>query len=360
LESKPPARFDLAIDAMLGIGSTRPLEGRLREWADAMRDAMVLAVDIPSGLASVTGTGHAVQATHTVSLLTIKPGLFTGKGRDTAGELWFDDLGVEGGNPTAWLCGPPARKMRPHASHKGTWGDVAIIGGSPGMAGAALLAASSALHGGAGRVLVGLLGDSMAVDFAQPELMIRDWTSLDLSTMAVACGCGGGDAVRAALPRVISTSRSLVLDADALNAISADAQLQSQLEARGRRARPTVLTPHPLEAARLLSLSTEEVQADRIAAATTLAKRFGCVVALKGSGTVVAGPGKLPHINPTGNGKLATAGTGDVLAGAVAARLASGNEAFDAATGAVFDHGAAADAWPAEKPLAASALARKI
>src|SRR6185369_962567 len=138
--------------------------------------------------------------------------------------------------PVAWLTGPRSPGARAHASHKGTWGDVAVIGGAPGMTGAALLAASGALHAGAGRVFVGLLGDPLPVDIAQPELMMRPWDSLDLSQMTVACGCGGGDAVRAALPKVLSRSRELVLDADALNAIAADPQLQAQLEARGRRA----------------------------------------------------------------------------------------------------------------------------
>jgi hydroxyethylthiazole kinase-like uncharacterized protein yjeF len=357
-ESTPPAAFDLAIDAMLGLGTARPLEGRMLEWAGAMRGPPMLAVDMPSGLAGDTGTGVATRATHTLSLLTLKPGLFTAQGRDASGEVWFDDLGTESDAPTAWLSGPPARADRPHASHKGTWGDVAVVGGAPGMAGAAVLAASGALHGGAGRVYVGLLGDALPVDLAQAELMMRDWASLDLAAMTVACGCGGGDAVRAALPKVVSSARELVLDADALNAIAADPQLQSQLQARGRRGRPTVLTPHPLEAARLLSRTTQDVQSDRVAAAQSLALRFGCIVVLKGSGTVIAGPAQLPHINPTGNARLATAGTGDVLAGLIAARLASSEDTFAAACGAVFDHGLAADGWPADRPLTASALAR--
>lgn len=365
-ESNAPASFDLGIDAMLGLGSARPLEGRMLEWARAMgaiRTTLLLAVDVPSGLDGDAGTGEAVRATHTLSLLTLKPGLFTAQGRDAAGEVWFDDLGVEakeGVEPTAWLSGPPPREARPHASHKGTWGDVAVIGGAPGMAGAALLAGSGALHGGAGRVYVGLLGEPLPVDIGQPELMLRDWASLDLASMTVACGCGGGDAIRAVLPKVIATARALVLDADALNAIAADAQLQSQLEARGRRGRPTVLTPHPLEAARLLSRGAQDVQSDRLAAAQSLAQRFGCVVVLKGSGSVIAAPGQVPRINPTGNARLASAGTGDVLAGLISARLASSDDSFEAACGAVFDHGAAADRWRADRALTASALARKL
>jgi hydroxyethylthiazole kinase-like uncharacterized protein yjeF len=200
----------------------------------------------------------------------------------------------------------------------------------------------------------------MPVDISQPELMLRDWESLDVAAMNVACGCGGGDAVRAALPKVVSTAKSLVLDADALNAVATDPQLQSLLQARGRRGLPTVITPHPLEAARLLGRSTHQVQSDRLAAARALADVFGCVAVLKGSGTIIAAPGQTRRVNPTGNARLATAGTGDVLAGFIAARLASSSDAFESTCGAVFDHGLAADRWPAGEPLTASALARAL
>lgn len=359
-----PAQWDLAIDAMLGLGSSRPLAGAMAQWAEAMAAsaAPVLAVDLPSGLDSDTGTGTGVLASHTLSLLSLKPGLFTAAGRDASGQVWFDDLGVDpaGQVPTAWLAGPPARAVRLHASHKGSYGDVAVIGGAAGMTGAALLAGAAALHAGAGRVFACLLDGPMGVDAVQPELMFRAWDSLDLKQMAVACGCGGGDAVRGVLPRVLSTARALALDADALNAIGADAQLQSLLQARSRRQGMTVLTPHPLEAARLLASTSQQVQGNRLAAARELAQRFGCVVVLKGSGSVIAAPDAPPCINPTGNARLATAGTGDVLAGMVAARLAMGASAFDAAAGAVYEHGRAADRWPADRPLTASALARGL
>ncbi|MBI2768618.1 MAG: NAD(P)H-hydrate dehydratase [Burkholderiales bacterium] len=359
---EPPARWDFGIDALLGIGASRAPEGRMAQWIAALNaGAPVLAVDVPSGLNADTGHGMAVRARHTLSLLTLKPGLFTGEGRDAAGEVWFDGLGLvlAEDEPTARLAAPPADAARMHASHKGSYGDVAVIGGAAGMTGAALLAARAALTAGAGRVYAGLLdGGAMAVDASQPELMIRAWDSLDLSAMSVACGCGAGNAARTVLPWVLSTARSLVLDADALNAIAADSQFQSQLQARAQReGRATVMTPHPLEAARLLGSSTAQVQADRIAAARELAQRFGCVVVLKGSGTVVAAPHQVPVINPTGNARLATAGTGDVLAGMVAARLASGAAAFSAACDAVHAHGLAADRWPAGEALTASSLA---
>ncbi|MDB5942774.1 MAG: hypothetical protein JWQ13_2340 [Ramlibacter sp.] len=362
-----PSGWDLAIDALLGIGGTREPRGPMTEWI-ARLDAQlapVLAVDIPSGLHADTGTGLAVRASHTLSLLTLKPGLFTGQGRDAAGEIWFDDLGVStDGNavaPSALLSSPPPQAARLHASHKGSYGDVAVIGGAPGMAGAALLAGSAALHAGAGRVYVCLLdAAAMAVDAARPELMLRAWDSLDPAAMSVACGCGGGDAVRSVLPAVLSTARRLLLDADALNAIAADPQLQRQLKARaGREGRSTVITPHPLEAARLLGRGTADVQADRLAAATELAQRFSCVAVLKGSGSITAAPGELPVVNFSGNAKLASAGTGDVLAGMIAARLAHGTPAFAAAHEAVHAHAACADGWPEGLPLTASELARR-
>jgi hydroxyethylthiazole kinase-like uncharacterized protein yjeF len=363
MSQQPPARWDLAIDAMLGLGAQRPLEGVLAQWSAAMGAAggrPVLAVDLPSGLNADTGGGTAVAASHTLSLLTLKPGLFTGGGRDAAGQVWFDDLGSTAAwtQPSAYLAGAPPAITRLHASHKGSYGDVATIGGAAGMGGAALLAATGALHAGAGRVYACLLGGpAPSYDPAQPGLMFRPWDSLDLSTIAVACGCGGGDAVRAVLPAVLSTAASLALDADALNAIAGDSQLQTLLQARSRRKRPTVITPHPLEAARLLDSSAATVQADRLAAGLELAARFGCVAMLKGSGTIVAAPGEVPRINPTGNAKLATAGTGDVLAGLVAARMALGRSAFDAAAEAAHAHGAAADHWPSDRSLTAFDLA---
>ncbi|TWO71664.1 NAD(P)H-hydrate dehydratase [Caenimonas sedimenti] len=357
-----PPTWDFAVDALLGIGASRTAEGLLLECIRGLNDsgAGVLAVDVPSGLNADTGVGVThVSATHTVSLVALKPGLFTAGGRDAAGSIWVDDLGITApdGGCTARLVAPPALRHRPHASHKGTHGDVAVIGGAPGMTGAALLAARAALHHGAGRVFVGLLASGAPpLDAGQPDLMVRDTASLALAHAAVACGCGGGDAVRDLLPRVLGESRDLVLDADALNAIASDSQLQALLEARGRRGRPTVLTPHPLEAARLLGTGTGRVQGNRLTAARQLADRFGCTVVLKGSGTVVADAAGT-WINPTGNAKLAIAGTGDVLAGMIAAHLAAGASAADAACASVYLHGQAADRWPADVPLTAAALA---
>jgi hydroxyethylthiazole kinase-like uncharacterized protein yjeF len=310
-----------------------------------------------------------VRASHTLSLLTLKPGLFTAAGRDAAGSVWLDDLGVspQPEPPTAWLTGPALPARRRHASHKGSYGDVAIVGGEGlaarglGMTGAALLAASAALHAGAGRVLVALLDDGqMTIDMAQPELMFRRFDALALEQLTVVCGCGGGDAVRAVLPAVLARAARLVLDADALNAVASDAALRAGVASRAGRGQATVLTPHPLEAARLLDLSTADVQTHRLNAAQQLAEQFHCVAVLKGSGTVTAAPGRIPTINPTGNARLATAGTGDVLAGMVGAHLAAGAEARRAALEAVYIHGLAADCWPAGRAMTASALARRV
>ncbi|WHZ11435.1 MAG: NAD(P)H-hydrate epimerase / ADP-dependent (S)-NAD(P)H-hydrate dehydratase [Burkholderiaceae bacterium] len=379
----PPAAFerqDLCIDALLGIGASRAPGGRMAEWLHLQRrsDAVRLAIDLPSGLDADSGA-FAIQTIatsqystsasgrfsqqNTLSLLTLKPGLFTAHGRDAVGQVWFDDLGVDaaGEPPTALLSGPPRVPARAHASHKGSYGDVAVIGGAPGMTGAALLAATAALHGGAGRVYVGLLGEpEMRSDIAQPELMFRDPEAFSLDALTVVCGCGGGEAVRALLPKVLASAARLVLDADALNAVATDAALQTALRERATAGQATVLTPHPLEAARLLGCSAAEVQQRRLGAATTLAERFACTVALKGSGTVIAAAGQTPAINPTGNACLATAGTGDVLAGMIGARLAAGQVPFEAACAAVYRHGLVAERWPDGHTLTAGALARRV
>ena len=370
----PPPDCDLCIDALLGLGGTdrRDPEGRMASWIDLINAGAfpVLAVDLPTGLRADTGHAapHCVTAQHTLSLLTLKPGLFTAGGRDAVGTVWLDTLDSNNpasprpdvGAPTAWLAGAPAVRARRHASHKGTYGDVAVVGGASGMTGAALLAASATLHAGAGRVFVSLLdGGSLSLDVCRPELMFRPLTALDFNTMTVVCGCGGGDAIRTPLAAILSSAANLVLDADALNAIAGDAQLQTLLTARAGRHAATVLTPHPLEAARLLGTTSAQVQHDRLTVAGQLAQRFNCTVVLKGSGTVIAAIGQTPVINPTGNARLATAGTGDVLAGMVGARLARGWGVFEAACEAVYEHGLAADQWPDNKPLLAAELARQ-
>lgn len=371
----PPDHADFCIDALLGLGvRLRTPDNRMAEWITHMNagSAPILAVDLPSGLhadTGITSTIH-VKVQNTLSLLTLKPGLFTASGRDAAGEVWLDDLGLSAAavdthttfHPaTAWLAGAPHPTDRPHASHKGSYGDVAVIGGARGMTGAAMLAASSALNSGSGRVFVSLLqDDGLTFDYCQPELMFRTPDSLDLTHLTVVCGCGGGEVIQHHLTRILTESNSTVLDADALNAIASHPPFQALLSARAERMARTVLTPHPLEAARLLNSTVVEVQSDRLAAAQKLAQRFACVVVLKGSGTVIAEPDKIPFINPTGNAALATGGTGDVLAGMIGARLASGHGASEAAREAVYRHGLQADEWPLKHILTASALCRSV
>lgn len=372
-------RADLIVDALLGIGAAQAPRGAVAQAIAAVNahGAPVLAVDLPSGLDADTGRAHrdaadrslAVTAQNCLSLLSLKPGLFTADGRDHAGTVWFEDLGAspQDAAACAWLAGAqhaawPDRAQAPHASHKGSHGDVVVLGGAPGMGGAALLAARAALHGGAGRVYVAMLDGQgwqgrterhteppgaprMSLDPAQPELMFREPDSLGLHAATVVCGCGGGDAVAALLPRALAAQR-LVLDADALNAVARDESLQAQLAARGRRGAPTVLTPHPLEAARLLGTDAAAVQANRLDAAARLAERFGVTVLLKGSGTIIHTPGAIPSINPTGNARLATAGTGDVLAGLIGARLAQGDTPHHAAVRAAWHHGLRASGLP--------------
>jgi ADP-dependent NAD(P)H-hydrate dehydratase / NAD(P)H-hydrate epimerase len=367
----PPENYDLCIDALLGIGSQlREPSGRIADWIVHINEqAMpVLAIDVPTGLQADTGSACAthVKASHTLSLLTLKPGLFTAHGRDLAGHVWLDDLqytqeGAATVAPSAWLGGKTAAASRAHASHKGNYGDVVVVGGAKGMTGAALLAGSAALHGGAGRVFVSLLSDlPMQRDPSQPELMFRPLETLALDRMSVVCGCGGGADIADHLPRLLESAKELVLDADALNAIAQSAPLQALLCARGQQQRTTVLTPHPLEAARLLACSAAEVQSKRLEYARQLALRFACTVVLKGSGTLIAQADRTPVINPTGNAKLATGGTGDVLAGLIGARLAQGLNGFDAACQAVYQHGQVADGWPPEQALTASRLAKAL
>jgi len=352
------ADADFVVDALLGLGSRRAPEGALAEAIDAIAASgrPVLAVDLPSGLHADSGQllgTRGVRADATLALLTLKPGLFTARGRDQAGAVWFDDLGAAPTAPTAWLAGAPdAAWLRgaDHAAHKGSQGDLVVVGGAPGMVGAAWLAARAALAAGAGRVYASLLdAQAAAYDATRPELMTRAawWQEppAALAAATVVCGCGGGTRVAQALAPLLAHAPRLVLDADGLNALAHDTALQRLLQSRAARDLATLLTPHPLEAARLLGTSTAAVQADRLAAATALARRYAATVVLKGSGSIVAAPDALASINPTGNAALATAGTGDVLAGwagGLWARRPTAS-AYEVATVAAWQHGRAAD-----------------
>jgi hydroxyethylthiazole kinase-like uncharacterized protein yjeF len=235
-------------------------------------------------------------------------------------------------------------------THKGSYGSLGIIGGAAGMVGAAWLAGRAALRLGTGRVYVGMIDNAApALDPAQPELMLRSADAIlkldQLSALAVGPGMGQSAMAKGLLKNAIRADLPLVLDADALNLL---AQEPIMRRAVPRRTAPTVITPHPAEAARLLGVSTGEVQANRIAASLTLAQRLRCDVVLKGAGSICASADGRWRINTTGNPGLASAGQGDVLTGMVAALIAQGASAPDALAAAVHLHGAAADALVAD------------
>jgi hydroxyethylthiazole kinase-like uncharacterized protein yjeF len=253
----------------------------------------------------------------------------------------FRDITLE--TCKGWL--PP----RAGDCHKGCFGDVGIVGGAPGMAGAALLAGRSALWLGTGRVFVGMLDTRVAVDPAAPELMIAD-AARALRIQAPGClivgpGLGASDPARQALHDAIHSELALLIDADGLNLLSMDADLQAML--KGRSA-PTVLTPHPGEAGRLLERRTADIQADRLASVLALGDRYRCVAVLKGAGTLVHAVGGCVWRNSTGNPGMAAPGMGDVLSGITAALIAQGMEAERAAVLGVCLHGAAGDLCVAE------------
>ncbi len=357
----PPGwRGELVVDGLFGIGLARPpQEPYAAQIAFANAGATpVLALDLPSGLDADTGRVHGdpVRATATATFIAWKPGLLTGDGPDVAGTVSVHPLGLEAaaiaaapGHRLDWAATAPlaaaALGRQRRNVHKGTFGTLAILGGAPGMAGAALLAGRAALAAGVGKVWVGFLADARpAVDFGQPELMLRAAAdALAGKPDAVVCGPGLGtsDAAIALLPAAIACPVPLALDADALNLVAADPGLARALAARTAA---TLLTPHPAEAARLAGGGTEDVERDRVAAARALAQRFNATVVLKGAGSVLAAPDGGFDINASGNPGLASGGTGDVLAGFVGALLAQGLTARTALRIAVCLHGAAADA----------------
>jgi hydroxyethylthiazole kinase-like uncharacterized protein yjeF len=356
-EAFPGAQdWGLVVDGIFGIGLERDVRGRHAEWiaaVDRLR-APVLALDVPSGLQSDTGRvmGCAIRATHTVTFIALKPGLLTLDGPDYCGDIHLRGLGLDAQTirpARGFAIGPDvlesALKPRARNSHKGDYGSVGIIGGDHGMVGAALLAGRAALKTGAGRVYVGLLArDAQAVDPGQPELMLRTADEVlklgHLSCLAVGPGLGQMPDAAFYLGVALESPLPLVLDADALNLVAFDTRFG---EALRDRSAPTLLTPHPAEAARLLGSATGEVQNDRVAAATALAGRFRALAVLKGAGSVCAAPDGTWHINTTGNPGMASAGMGDVLTGIIAALLAQGVEPKTALLAGVHLHGAAAD-----------------
>ncbi|NWG31693.1 MAG: NAD(P)H-hydrate dehydratase [Rhodocyclaceae bacterium] len=364
LADYPEGRFGLIVDGLFGIGLTRPIEGLYAHWIERANASgtPILALDAPSGLNALTGqvTGPAVRATRTVTFIALKPGLLTGDGPDHCGTLEVCDLGLDVGEGDGHIVTPElfrhCLKPRPRNSHKGNFGNVAILGGAPGMAGAALLAGRAALRLGAGRVYLGML-ETLAVDVAQPELMLRAPVEALKQASVVALGPGLGQSLQAGelLERALAMELPRIVDADGLNLLAQAPQLQRQgavppapISARVVPRAPLILTPHPAEAARLLGCLPGAIQADRVAAALALACRFNAYVALKGCGTVVAAPDGRWFINTSGNPGLSSAGTGDVLTGMAAALLAQHWPPLEALLAAVHLHGAAAEACVAE------------
>ncbi len=356
------AEWDLVIDGLFGIGLVRPITGGLAALVAAINElkCQILALDVPSGLDADTGavvggdTGIALRATHTVTFIGDKPGLHTAEGRDHAGIVVSSNLEIDRDlfpaakaqlNDVA-LFAHCARRRR-HSSHKGSNGNVAVVGGARGMAGAPILAARAALNAGAGRVYACFVGEPPAFDAAQPELMCRSAQAYDFNSAVLVIGPGMGSSAVSAemLASALHSHSPVVLDADALNLIAGSAALQSQL---GQRVEPCILTPHPLEAARLLGISATKVQADRPAAARELASKLAATVVLKGSGTLIAARDGAIVINNTGNPALATAGTGDVLSGLCGSLLAQGWPEWEAALAGVWLHGMAADVLVSE------------
>jgi hydroxyethylthiazole kinase-like uncharacterized protein yjeF len=363
------------VDAIFGTGLSRSVEGvaaaairRVNAGRKAHRDSLrVVAVDLPSGLCADTGQvlGTAVQADVTVTIQAPKPALVLEPGRGHAGRVVVARIGISeaGGDQPAdaevWTRYEVGRRLpgRPASGHKGTFGHVLLIAGSEGKTGAAALAAQAALRMGSGLVTIACpagLNDILEIKCTEamtvpvPDTSERALAAgasaplLELAATrnAVALGPGIGrsaETMKLVQGLVPKLRKPLVIDADGLFAFAGEP------ERLAARRDPTILTPHPGEAATLLGSSPAEVNQDRPAAARTLASRSDCIVVLKGAATVIASPDGRICLNPTGNPALGSGGTGDVLTGLVAALLGQGTSAFEAAAIATFVHGAAAD-----------------
>ncbi|RMH60381.1 MAG: NAD(P)H-hydrate dehydratase [Zetaproteobacteria bacterium] len=342
------ARATLVVDSIFGTGLARPLSGH---FADAVAcinasDRKVLAVDMPSGIDSDTGAvlGAAVRADVTLPIAAHKWGHWLGEGRAHVGRMLpVADIGIDAkilkASFAARAVGARLAQLiartvllrcwskRPPDAHKGMFGHVWIFGGSVGFSGAPVLAGKGAFAGGAGLVSL-VCPDTVwpIVASTLPEVMVHPqstdaWRQARIDVIVAGPGWGGGQ--QALLRDLLARDESLVLDADALNMMATSSELQATLRARSA---PTVLTPHPGEAARLLACDVATVQRDRPQAAIALAERFACWVVLKGAGTLVAADDGCVWLSPFGSPKMAVAGSGDVLAGLIGASLARSGE----------------------------------
>lgn len=346
---------DVVVDALLGTGLTREVKGSWLNWIEALNYSgkSVISVDVPSGLDALTGSinGVAIRADITVTFIALKIGLFTASGKACCGEIVFDSLAVpesayEAESALAELLVSSENFRLPerrHDSHKGLYGHVLVIGGNDGMPGAVILAAKAALRSGAGLVtVVTRLEHIAAVAAACPEIMVYGSENGDLpelcmekiSVVAIGPGLGRDAWAHRLLMQAIALDRSMILDADALNLIA---------ENKLHLSMPHIITPHPGEAARLLSSeSTSDIQLDRISAIQKLYDLMQAVVVLKGSGTIIF-DGEHLAVCPFGNPAMAVAGMGDVLTGIIAAFVAQGMDLNQAAVAGVCVHALAGD-----------------
>lgn len=372
---------DVAIDALFGVGLARAVEGERLHALEALAESPceLVCVDVPSGLCSDTGQwlGPELAPRLVVTLGLPKLGLAL---RPLDASIRVADIGIPAGALEAvpvhqWLWTPAAARARlpgrPLGGHKGSFGHVFLVAGSEGKTGAACLAAEGALRAGAGLVTAAVpralsavfevkLTEAMTLPVADsgtgaflPEALeglVRAAGARDV--LVVGPGIGQRDASLELVRRLLGTVRlPAVVDADGLNAFAGRPE---ELQGPGSR----ILTPHPGEMARLLGRSRAEVQADRVGAARELAERAGAVVVHKGARTVIAAPDGEARINPTGGPALASGGSGDVLAGVVAALVASGAPSFDAASLAAYLHGLAGDSFGRVGAVAGDLAAR--
>lgn len=358
---------DVHVDALYGTGLRRAPQPAVAALINAINadPAPVLALDVPSGLDADTGVcpGDAVRADVTVSFIAAKRGLHTGHAADHVGRLQLDALGLPdtlcAGMPVdARLLEPCQLPPRPRAAHKGDSGHVLAIGGDLGTAGAIRLCAEAALRAGSGLVSVATRAEHLvALNSARPELMahaVDGPQALEplierASVLAVGPGLGQRAWGHALWLTALDAGKPLVLDADGLNLLAREPRTFSS---------PAVLTPHPGEAARLLQVSVATIEADRFAAARRLAERCGAVVVLKGAGSLIADPAGHVAVCPWGNPGMASGGMGDLLTGIIAALLAQGCDAGEAARLGVGLHARAGDRAAAngERGLLASDL----
>jgi ADP-dependent NAD(P)H-hydrate dehydratase / NAD(P)H-hydrate epimerase len=365
------ATFDLLIDCLFGTGFRGPAAGLYEAVIDAINESgrPVLAADIPSGVAGDTGAvdGSAVVADRTVTFAAPKAGLVQFPGAGHVGEMEVVDIGI----PDRLIETVPASRifltteedaeaLLPHRgpdAHKGSCGSVLVVGGSPGLTGAAAMCSRAALRCGAGLVTLAVpegladilevkLTEVMTLAVAQtPQRTFGELAEADLldaagraSAVALGPGISRNEETGRLVRNLVATLEApLVLDADGLNA------LVGHTSSLKERKHGLVMTPHPGEMARLIGRDAAAVQADRIGVAARAAQEWGAVVVLKGAGTVIAEPAGDVCVNPTGNAGMATAGTGDVLTGCVAAFLAQGLEPFGAAVAGAYFHGLAGD-----------------